>query len=154
MSETTLRRLPVYAFLGIVGVTAVLFVLAGVFLHDFDRAWNILIGIRTPFQCGYPGITLPLSAMGYLLVPAAVALVVSDAVTRTIRRHTQPLSDAVADIGGDLTKLDQRAKAAQETANAAAVAAGVGDKVHPVDGGTTGPAGPGTPSGTDRGPGR
>jgi hypothetical protein len=112
----------VYVFLAVALVTVVLFVVAGSLEH-FDRAWNILIGLRTPFGTPEPIVGFFLSAFGYLLVPTSVGLIVADWISRVIRKNLQPVEVASEKIGRGIAKRAADSAEAAEAAAKAAIAA-------------------------------
>lgn len=88
--------MPCLVLLGVLVVTAIVFVVSCVVMAKHGgthRAWEILIGVRSPV--GHDSeLGVALSVLGYAFVPIAIGLVVTDAVTRSIRKRTLPTKDA------------------------------------------------------------
>ena len=77
-----LVRLPLYVFLAVAFLTGAVFALSGIVMDGgFKRAWEIMLGIHTPFGQA-SGLGVALSALGYLAVPTVIGLVVADGITR------------------------------------------------------------------------
>jgi hypothetical protein len=114
VSGKTLSRIPGCILVAVVVVAACLFMAAGVEMHDFQRAWNILTGAVGPFGGRDAGLGVALAAVGYLLLPAVIALAIADGVTRFTRKHLVTLPEAKAEIGQMIaTALRDQASDAQ-----------------------------------------
>jgi len=70
----------------VAAITAVLFVAAGILIGDFGRAWDVLSGTCSPFGA-WSTLTVPLSVLGYLVLPVFIALAVTDGLTSFIRHR-------------------------------------------------------------------
>ena len=97
MTGDKLARLPLIIFLVVFATTSVLFVIAGLAMNDFERAWNILIGATAPFGRD-SALGVALSVLGYLLIPAVVGLVVADGIVRFTRKRLLTLPEAKEEI--------------------------------------------------------
>lgn len=77
-----LVRLPLYVFLLVAVLTGIVFGVSGLVMDGgFERAWEILIGDRTPFGQA-SGLGVVLSALGYIAIPTVIGLVVADGILR------------------------------------------------------------------------
>jgi hypothetical protein len=97
-----LAYVPRYVFGGILVVTAIVFILAAA-LMGFQRAWEILTAIQSPFGKD-KGVGFPLSVLGYVFVPTAIGLAVTEEVSRFVRRRltTVPEArDAITEIANE-----------------------------------------------------
>ncbi len=119
MSGKTLSRIPAWILGAVVVVAAVLFVAAGIAMDDFQRAWDILTGTVGPFGGKDSGLGVALAGVGYLLLPAAIALAIADGVTHFTRKHLKTLPEAKEEIG-ELIATALRDQAAAATAATAA----------------------------------
>jgi len=85
MRGPTLQRLPLFIAAVVIGVTVILFIVAGI-LTKFSNALNILEVNKSPY--GHDeGVTIPLSIFGYVLVPAVIGLAVTSAMQVFIGRR-------------------------------------------------------------------
>jgi hypothetical protein len=99
-----LARLPRYIFAGILGITVAAFALVACVV-GFERAWEVLIGIKAPFGKDR-GLEVALSLLGYVFVPTAIALAVTDSIVRFQRRRLISLSEAHTIIGEIVQKAE------------------------------------------------
>lgn len=93
-----LANLPTLLLLAVVGVTAAVFIASWVVMDGgFQRAWEILLGVRSPYGEA-SGLGVVLSALGYLLVPAVIGIAVADGVARFTEHRllTDPEVNAAA----------------------------------------------------------
>jgi hypothetical protein len=92
-------------------ITCLVFLVAGAVMKGgFERAWDVLLGIQTPFGDA-PGLGIPLSALGYLLVPAVIGVAVADGIARFVQSKLDSLPEVEKRI------IDRAREAArQETA--------------------------------------
>ena len=100
-TDQRVLRLPRYLLAAVVVVTLVVFVVAGIAMGDFDRAWDTLSVGKGPFDnhAKAKAVGLTLSILGYLFLPAVIGLAIADWVTRFTRRNTQPHQAAENKIG-------------------------------------------------------
>jgi hypothetical protein len=93
-----LIRLPLYVFLVVALLTGVVFLISGIVMDGgFKRAWEILLGIHTPFGQA-SGLGVALSALGYLFVPTVIGLVVADGITRFTEYRLTTVDEAAERI--------------------------------------------------------
>jgi hypothetical protein len=93
-----LARVPSYVFVAVVVVTGLVFGISGLVMDGgFQRAWEILLALRSPFGQA-SGLGVALSALGYVAVPAVIGLVVADGITRFTRRRLLTTPEARAEI--------------------------------------------------------
>jgi predicted RND superfamily exporter protein len=87
LSGKHLANLPLYLLCGVVVLTAAVFIASWVLMDGgFQRAWEILLGIRSPYgQASELGVAL--SALGYVAVPTAIGIGIADGITRFTRRR-------------------------------------------------------------------
>jgi len=80
--------------LGAVGVlTALVFLISGLVMKDgFERAWEVLLGIQGPFEQA-PLLGVPLSALGFLLIPAVIGAAAADGIARYVDSQLDDLPD-------------------------------------------------------------
>jgi hypothetical protein len=123
-SGTSLARLPRVVFGIIAGLTAVAFVATGVMMHNFQKAWDILTGSLSPFG-RHDWVSFPLAVLGYLFVPTAIALILTDQMTRFTRSRLVTLPEAKDKIADMVEHIRSVAEAA---AAAKAAAPGTGNK--------------------------
>lgn len=122
LSGETIALVPRYVFGVVVLVTAVVFGIACLATEHHGgahRAWEVLIGVRTPVGQAI-GLELALSVLGYAFVPVVVGLFVTDAVLRFTRKHTVPTADVLEAIGEDARTSATAAKEAAAQAKEAA----------------------------------
>jgi hypothetical protein len=96
-SATTLRRLPLRLFVGVVIGTAAVSGLTCWKTGDSRQTWNVLIGTVPPPPGDWGWLYLILSALGYFAVPVSIGLVVTDAVARYVRGHQTDEATVEAD---------------------------------------------------------
>jgi hypothetical protein len=102
-----LARLPRYVFEGILGITVVVFAVVACVV-GFERAWEVLIGVKAPFGKDR-GFEVALSLLGYVFVPTAIALAVTDSIVRFQRQRLISLSEAHTIIGEIVQKAEDSA---------------------------------------------
>jgi di/tricarboxylate transporter len=73
---------------------AVWFVVTAVVTKDVGRAWDTLAGLRTPWG-DYAWATLPLSMLGYLLIPVAIFTAIAIGIDTAVGRQLVPLDEAI-----------------------------------------------------------
>lgn len=76
-------------------------VLWGVTAYELDapgKAWEIMAGSTSPAsRCkGYEWLTYPLSVVGYVIVPVAIAMAVTGVVDRRVRNARTSASETAA----------------------------------------------------------
>jgi hypothetical protein len=93
-----LVRLPLYLFLLVAVLTAIVFLIAGMVMKGgFELAWEILLGIHTPFG-DESALGVALSALGYLAVPTIIGLVVAEGITSFIEYRLPTVEEAAMKI--------------------------------------------------------
>jgi predicted RND superfamily exporter protein len=104
-SGKQLANLPLYLLGGVIGLTAVVFLASWVVMDGgFQRAWEILLGLRSPYGQA-SGLGVVLSALGYIAVPTVIGIGIADGVTRFTRRRLLTRSD-VEDAATEIVKKE------------------------------------------------
>ncbi|MDF3142151.1 MULTISPECIES: DUF6313 family protein [unclassified Streptomyces] len=81
-----------------ISVVFVLYLVAG-FGIGFIDAWEILVGRESAKDAAWPGVTWPLSILGWLLVPAFIGGVAGYIVTSQIEsRRVRPIKELLEDL--------------------------------------------------------
>jgi len=83
---------PRYVFGAVLIVTALVFIAVAATL-GFQQAWEILTVTRAPFGKDQ-GFAFALSLLGYVLVPTAIALVITEEVNRFIHKRLTSVPEA------------------------------------------------------------
>lgn len=81
---TASRRIPLALAAATAGVVGTLWAVTGLALDDFEYAWEVLIGVASPFERSR-WFTVALSASGYLVLPIFVGIGVSAWVSSLIK---------------------------------------------------------------------
>lgn len=98
MSGKQLRRFPFYVLLGVGSMTTAVFVAAGCVMDGgFERAWEILLGIRTPFGQA-AGLGVALSALGYIAMPTVIGIAAAAGITLFTSKRLSTVEEALVDI--------------------------------------------------------
>lgn len=98
MGGKRLASLPFYVLLAVGVLTALVFAASGLEMSGgFERAWEILLGIESPFG-EVSGLGLVLSALGYIVVPTVIGVAAGAGITLFTNRRLTTVEEAVADI--------------------------------------------------------
>lgn len=89
-------RWSVYYGIPVVAVLSILFIISG-FRFGWWPAYDLLLGIRSPGDLDEPLLAVPLSLVGWLLVPAVVGACAGYMVERQIYEHRgESLAQSIA----------------------------------------------------------
>ncbi|MGW4641638.1 DUF6313 family protein [Sphaerisporangium sp. NPDC004334] len=92
----------------LVAAFAVVFVIDG-WLIGWSRAYEVLIGIKSPAEVGAPLASWTVSIVGWLMIPAFVGGTVGYLLTRQIdARRTESETDVIKDLRRRASSFSQR----------------------------------------------
>jgi hypothetical protein len=98
LTNKQLRRLPFYVLIAVAAVTTAVFIPACFAMNGgFDEAWEILVGIKSPFEHA-SGFGFALSALGYIAIPTVIGAAAGAAITLFTSKRLTTVEEAVSDI--------------------------------------------------------